>query len=44
MAGQKRAIRPYLIGKLGAAVFTKKVLSTSASYANFNVSRPTSAF
>ncbi len=33
----KRAIRPYLIGKLGAAVFTKKVLSTSASYANFNV-------
>jgi hypothetical protein len=31
------AIKPYVIGKLGAAVFTQKVLSPSASYANFNV-------
>jgi hypothetical protein len=32
-----KAIRPYLIGKLGAAVFTQKALSPAASYANFNV-------
>ena len=32
-----KAIRPYIIGKLGAAVFTQKVLSPAASYANFNV-------
>jgi hypothetical protein len=34
--GNKR-VRPYVIGKLGAAVFTQKALSQSASYANFNV-------
>ena len=32
-----RAIKPYVVGKLGAAVFTQKVLSNAASYANFNV-------
>jgi hypothetical protein len=32
-----RAIRPYITGKLGAAVFTEKILSPAASYANFNV-------
>lgn len=32
-----RAIKPYVVGKLGAAVFTEKVLSNAASYANFNV-------
>ena len=32
-----RAIRPYVTGKLGAAVFTQKALSQNASYANFNV-------
>ena len=31
------AIRPYLTGKLGAAVFAKKAFSQNASYANFNV-------
>jgi hypothetical protein len=31
------AVRPYVIGKLGAIAFTQKVLSQSASYANFNV-------
>jgi hypothetical protein len=31
------AVRPYLTGKLGAAVFTQKAFSQSASYANFNV-------
>jgi hypothetical protein len=32
-----RAIRPYVIGKFGTAVFTQKALSLNASYANFNV-------
>ena len=32
-----RAVKPYLIGKLGTAVFTEKALSPNASYANFNV-------
>jgi hypothetical protein len=32
-----KAVRPYVTGKLGAAVFTQKVLSPAASYANFNV-------
>ena len=32
-----KAVRPYLMGKLGAAVFTKKALSQNASYTNFNV-------
>jgi hypothetical protein len=32
-----RAIRPYVTGKLGAAVFTQKAFSQEASYANFNV-------
>jgi hypothetical protein len=32
-----KAVRPYVIGKLGTAVFTQKVLSPAASYANFNV-------
>lgn len=32
-----RAIRPYLVGKLGAVVFTKKAFSQNASYVNFNV-------
>jgi Lipid A 3-O-deacylase (PagL) len=32
-----RAIKPYVVGKLGAAVFTQKALSNAASYANFNV-------
>lgn len=32
-----KAVRPYIVGKLGAAVFTKKALSPNASYANFNV-------
>ncbi len=32
-----RAIRPYLTGKLGAAVFAKKAFSQNASYTNFNV-------
>jgi Lipid A 3-O-deacylase (PagL) len=32
-----RAIKPYVIGKLGAVAFTEKVLSQNASYANFNV-------
>jgi hypothetical protein len=32
-----KAVRPYVIGKLGAAVFPQKVLSPAASYANFNV-------
>jgi Lipid A 3-O-deacylase (PagL) len=34
--GNKK-VRPYVIGKLGAAVFTQKALSLNASYANFNV-------
>jgi hypothetical protein len=32
-----KAVRPYVIGKLGAAVFTQKAFSPAASYANFNV-------
>jgi len=32
-----KAVRPYITGKLGAAVFTQKILSPAASYANFNV-------
>jgi hypothetical protein len=32
-----KAVRPYLMGKLGAAVFEKKALSQNASYTNFNV-------
>jgi len=32
-----KAIRPYVIGKLWAAVFTKKAFSQNASYVNFNV-------
>ena len=32
-----RAIRPYVTGKLGAAVFTQKAFSPNASYVNFNV-------
>lgn len=34
--GNKK-VKPYVIGKLGAAVFTQKALSLNASYANFNV-------
>jgi hypothetical protein len=33
----EKAIRPYVIGKIGTAVFTKKAFSPNASYANFNV-------
>jgi hypothetical protein len=33
----KKAIRPYVTGKLGAIAFTKKAFSQNASYANFNV-------
>jgi Lipid A 3-O-deacylase (PagL) len=32
-----KAVKPYVVGKLGAAVFRKKALSPNASYANFNV-------
>ncbi len=32
-----KAIKPYVIGKLGAAVFTQKALSPEASYVNFNI-------
>jgi Lipid A 3-O-deacylase (PagL) len=32
-----RAIRPYMTGKLGAAVFAKKAFSQNASYVNFNI-------
>jgi Lipid A 3-O-deacylase (PagL) len=32
-----KAIRPFVVGKLGTAVFSKKALSPNASYANFNV-------
>jgi hypothetical protein len=32
-----KAVRPYVIGKLGAAVFTQKAFSPAASYVNFNV-------
>ena len=34
---RNKAVRPYVTGKLGAAVFTEKILSPAASYANFNV-------
>jgi len=33
----RKTVRPYVVGKLGAAVFTQKALSPNASYANFNV-------
>ncbi len=32
-----KAIKPYVISKIGIAVFTRKALSPKASYANFNV-------
>jgi hypothetical protein len=32
-----KAVRPYLTGKLGAAIFAKKAFSPNASYTNFNV-------
>jgi hypothetical protein len=32
-----RAVKPFVIGKLGAAAFTEKVLSQNASYVNFNI-------
>ena len=32
-----KAVRPYVIGKLGAIAFTQKAFSSAASYANFNV-------
>lgn len=32
-----KAIKPYVVGKIGAAVFDKKAFSPNASYANFNV-------
>jgi Lipid A 3-O-deacylase (PagL) len=32
-----KAIRPYMTGKLGAAVFAKKAFSQKASYVNFNI-------
>jgi len=32
-----KKIRPFFMGKLGAAAFTKKALSQSATYANFNI-------
>ena len=32
-----KAIKPYVIGKLGAAIFTQKALSPEASYVNFNI-------
>ena len=32
-----KAVKPYMIGKLGSAAFTKKAFSPNASYANFNV-------
>ena len=32
-----KAIKPYVIGKLGSVAFTKKAFSPNASYANFNV-------
>lgn len=32
-----KAIKPYMIGKLGAIGFTQKAFSPDASYANFNV-------
>jgi hypothetical protein len=35
--GSNKAVRPYVIGKLGVIAFPQKVLSPAASYANFNV-------
>jgi Lipid A 3-O-deacylase (PagL) len=32
-----KSVKPYVIGKLGAAVFTQKAFSEKASYVNFNV-------
>jgi hypothetical protein len=32
-----RAVRPYVVGKLGGIIFTRKALSPDASNANFNV-------
>lgn len=32
-----KKIRPFFMGKLGAAAFTKKALSPNATYANFNI-------
>jgi hypothetical protein len=32
-----KAIKPYIIGKIGIDAFTQKALSPNASYANFNV-------
>ncbi len=32
-----KAIEPFVVGKIGVAVFTTKAFSQSASYANFNV-------
>lgn len=32
-----KAVKPYIVGKLGTVVFTKKAFSQAASYANFNV-------
>jgi hypothetical protein len=32
-----KAVRPYVIGKIGVIAFPHKVLSPAASYANFNV-------
>lgn len=32
-----KAVKPFVVGKLGTAVFTRKAFSPNASYANFNV-------
>jgi Lipid A 3-O-deacylase (PagL) len=32
-----KAIKPYMVGKIGAIAFTKKAFSPNASYANFNI-------
>jgi len=32
-----KAVKPYVVGKLGAIAFTEKAFSPNASYANFNV-------
>jgi hypothetical protein len=32
-----KAVKPYVVGKLGAIAFNQKALSLNASYANFNV-------
>jgi hypothetical protein len=36
-----KAVKPFVIGKLGTAVFAKKALSPNASYVNFNVQAET---